>query len=139
MSPLKLLIKELHKLDQQLVGFEQRYGVLSETFFVWYQSGEEPDEADWVKDFALWAGTYQLKLRRQEKYRRLITQILAQLLKGGFMRKETPSDVSKNPTDMRPEYDFVTMKGGQRGKYYSAYRAGHTVTVHKSDGTTTKL
>jgi len=38
--------------------------------------------------------------------------------------------------DMRPEYDFSKMSGGVRGKYYRAYRAGHTVKIHKSDGTT---
>jgi hypothetical protein len=37
--------------------------------------------------------------------------------------------------DMRPEYDFSTMKGGVRGKYYEAYREGHKVVVHKEDGT----
>src|SRR3990172_243491 len=44
------------------------------------------------------------------------------------------SDLEKE--DMRPEYDFTTMKGGVRGKYYKAYRAGHTVKIHKEDGTT---
>jgi len=38
--------------------------------------------------------------------------------------------------DMLPEYDFKNMKGGVRGKYYKAYRAGHTVEIHKADGTT---
>jgi hypothetical protein len=28
------------------------------------------------------------------------------------------------------------MSGGVRGKYYRAYRAGHTVKVHRADGTT---
>ena len=37
--------------------------------------------------------------------------------------------------DMRPEYDFSTMKGGVRGKYCKAYREGHKVVVHKEDGT----
>ena len=37
--------------------------------------------------------------------------------------------------DMRPEYDFSTMKGGVRGKYYKAYREGHKVIVHKENGT----
>jgi hypothetical protein len=37
--------------------------------------------------------------------------------------------------DMRPEYDFSTMKGAVRGKYYEAYREGHTVVIHKEDGT----
>jgi len=35
---------------------------------------------------------------------------------------------------MRPEYDFSTMKGGVRGKYYKAYRDGHKVIIHKEDG-----
>ncbi|MBN1902216.1 hypothetical protein JW926_12905 [Candidatus Sumerlaeota bacterium] len=38
---------------------------------------------------------------------------------------------------MRPEYDFSKMTGGVRGKYYKDYRKGHTVKIHKSDGTTT--
>ncbi|MBI5583100.1 MAG: hypothetical protein HY892_04695 [Deltaproteobacteria bacterium] len=37
--------------------------------------------------------------------------------------------------DMREEYDFTDMKGGVRGKYYEAYRAGHKVIIHKEDGT----
>ena len=35
--------------------------------------------------------------------------------------------------DMRPEYDFSR---GMRGKHYKAYREGHTVTIHKEDGST---
>lgn len=37
---------------------------------------------------------------------------------------------------MKKEYDFTGMSG-VRGKYYKAYRKGHTVTVHNEDGTTT--
>lgn len=37
-------------------------------------------------------------------------------------------------SDMLPEYDFTE---GVRGKHYEAYRAGHTVTIHQSDGTIT--
>ncbi len=37
-------------------------------------------------------------------------------------------------TDMLPEYDF-TGKKGVRGKYYRAYRQGHTVRVYQADGT----
>jgi hypothetical protein len=36
---------------------------------------------------------------------------------------------------MRQEYDFSTMKGEVRGKYYNTYRRGHKVVVHKEDGT----
>ena len=34
---------------------------------------------------------------------------------------------------MRAEYDF---SGGVRGKHAAAYREGHSVTIHKKDGTT---
>ena len=34
---------------------------------------------------------------------------------------------------MREEYDF---SGGVRGKHFKAYREGHTVRIHKEDGTT---
>ena len=37
-----------------------------------------------------------------------------------------------NDIDMRDEYDFSK---GVRGKHYKAYREGHTVIIHKDDGT----
>ena len=51
------------------------------------------------------------------------------------MKKET-SEPESLKDDMRAEYDFATMAGGVRGKYYQAYRAGHTVQIHHEDGTT---
>ncbi len=44
---------------------------------------------------------------------------------------------SKN-SNMRPDYDF-TGKKGVRGKYYEAYRKGHTTKINKNDGTITTL
>jgi hypothetical protein len=46
------------------------------------------------------------------------------------MKKKMPN--SKN-SDMRDEYDF---SDGVRGKHYKAFRKGHTVIVHKDDGST---
>jgi hypothetical protein len=44
--------------------------------------------------------------------------------------------MNSNPNDpdddLMPEYDF---SGGVRGKHYQAYRQGHSVTIHKPDGT----
>ncbi len=40
---------------------------------------------------------------------------------------------NSNDSDMRDEYDF---SGGVRGKHYKAYRKGHTIIVHKDDGST---
>ncbi len=77
MSNMHPLIIELHTLDRELARFEYKYGLLSETFYMWYQQGHEPEDPAWVTDFALWSGTYQLRLRRQEKYRRLMAESLA--------------------------------------------------------------
>jgi len=52
------------------------------------------------------------------------------------MKKATSKHVKVKDDDMRPEYDFTKMSGGVRGKYYKAYRAGHTVKIHEADGTT---
>ncbi len=47
------------------------------------------------------------------------------------------TNAKQNENDhMLPEYDFTKMKGGVRGKYYKAYRQGHTVKIHKTDGST---
>jgi hypothetical protein len=52
-----------------------------------------------------------------------------------IMKKADSKNLSKIE-DMRSEYDFSSMKGAVRGKYYKAYRAGHKVEIHKADGTT---
>ena len=49
--------------------------------------------------------------------------------------KKTVSKVISGKEDMRSEYDFSSMKGAVRGKYYKAYRDGHKVVIHKEDGT----
>lgn len=50
------------------------------------------------------------------------------------MKKEKISKSQNQENDeMLPEYDF---RGGVRGKHFKTYRSGHTVTIHKSDGTT---
>jgi hypothetical protein len=35
--------------------------------------------------------------------------------------------------DMRPEYDFASMKGGVRGKHYGQYRKGTNVVLIEPD------
>ncbi len=48
--------------------------------------------------------------------------------------KKSKTEAPTTVEEMRPEYDFSTMKGGVRGKNYKAYREGHKVVVHKEDG-----
>jgi len=35
--------------------------------------------------------------------------------------------------EMRPEYDFASMKGGVRGKYYEEYKKGTNVVLLEPD------
>jgi hypothetical protein len=46
------------------------------------------------------------------------------------MKKKT----AQNPSDeLRPEYDFASMKGGVRGKYVKRYRAGTNIVLVEPD------
>ena len=51
------------------------------------------------------------------------------------MKKAVCKEISEKE-DMKSEYDFSSIKGAVRGKYYKAYRAGHKVVIHQVDGTT---
>jgi hypothetical protein len=59
-------------------------------------------------------------------------------MSGKSMNKATSKQrkTSRKLAEMRAEYDLTGMTGGVRGKYYQAYRAGHTVKIHREDGTT---
>jgi hypothetical protein len=50
------------------------------------------------------------------------------------MKKASGKGKTTEFDEMRPEYDF---RGGIRGKHAEAYRQGHTVRIHRMDGTTT--
>ena len=51
--------------------------------------------------------------------------------------KKTDPKASSKIKGMRTEYDFSSMKGAVRGKYYKAYRGGHKVEINRADGTKT--
>jgi hypothetical protein len=54
------------------------------------------------------------------------------------MKKKADSETKgAEVKEMRPEYDFKSMAGGIRGKYYRAYSTGHCVEVHEADSATT--
>lgn len=63
------LLSDIHSLEEDLLMFERKYGVRSETFYAAYQSGEEPEDDGWVLDFGEWASVYRTYLLRQAEYR----------------------------------------------------------------------
>jgi len=74
---LQEIIDDIHALGEDLESYERKYGVLSETFYESYMSGEEPGDDIWVLDWSDWAGAYKIWLRRQEQYRNAIQKLRA--------------------------------------------------------------
>jgi hypothetical protein len=66
---LREILADIHALEQDLLDFERKYGVRSETFYAAYISGEEPEDDGWVLDFGEWASVYRTWLARQADYR----------------------------------------------------------------------
>ncbi len=66
---LEELLADIHALEEDMLAFERKYGVRSETFYVAYVSGEEPEDDAWVLDFGEWASVYRTWLARQAEYR----------------------------------------------------------------------
>jgi hypothetical protein len=69
------LLADVHALEEELLSFERKYGVRSETFYPAYTSGEEPDNETWALDFGEWASVYRTWLARQAEYRNEIERI----------------------------------------------------------------
>jgi hypothetical protein len=80
------ILQDIHALEDELRTYERKYGVLSETFYESYTSGEEPPEEAWVRDWTAWASAYRIWVRRREQYQTAIqslrnqTQSFAQLV-----------------------------------------------------------
>ena len=75
---LNEILQDIHALEEDLLVFERKYGVLTETFYEAYEQGEEPEDDAWVLDWSEWAGTYQLLNERQARYRRTIQSLVNQ-------------------------------------------------------------
>ena len=68
-------LSDIHAREEDLINFERKYGVRSETFYAAYISGEEPEDDRWVLDFGEWASVYQTWLARQAAYRDQVQRI----------------------------------------------------------------
>ena len=63
------ILTDIHALEEELLELERKYGLRSETFYVAYVGGEEPENDAWVLDFSEWASVYRTWLFRQAEYR----------------------------------------------------------------------
>ncbi len=66
---LREILLDIHALEEELLAFERKYGIRSETFYAAFMSGEEPEDDSWVLDFGEWASVYRTWLTRQAEDR----------------------------------------------------------------------
>jgi len=66
---LRDILADIHALEEDMLAFERKYGIRSETFYAAYASGEEPEDDSWMLDFGEWASVYRTWLTRQAEYR----------------------------------------------------------------------
>lgn len=72
---LQDLLLDIHALEEELLSFERKYGIRSETFYAAYVNGEEPEDESWVLDFGEWASVYKTWLTRPAEYRNEVQKI----------------------------------------------------------------
>jgi hypothetical protein len=72
------ILQDIYALTDAMRAYERKYGVLSETFYESYSSGEEPPEEAWVRDWTARASAYELVLRRRDQYRAALNALRAQ-------------------------------------------------------------
>ena len=69
------ILADNHALEEELLSFERKYEIRSETFYAAYINGEEPENNSWVLDFSEWASVYKTWLERQSQYRDEIQRV----------------------------------------------------------------
>jgi hypothetical protein len=77
---IREILTDIHALEEELLFFERKYGIRSETLYAAYINGEEPEDEAWVLDFGEWASVYKTWLARQADYRNGIQRIQRQPL-----------------------------------------------------------
>jgi hypothetical protein len=71
------LVIEMKLLERRLTLYEEKYGILSEDFYVALMAGQlvRYDEYDETRaDFSCWKGVYETWLRRKQAYSEQLKQ-----------------------------------------------------------------
>ena len=72
---LRDILLDIHALEEELLAFERKYGIRSETFYALWVQGEEPEDDAWTLDFGEWASIYRTWLTRQGEYRNEVQRL----------------------------------------------------------------
>ncbi len=69
------IMQDIHHLGHELERLERKYGSMSETFYAAYVAGDEPEDDNWVGDFAMWAGLYEVWRDRRAAYEAAVERL----------------------------------------------------------------
>ncbi len=69
---IREILADIHALEEELLDFERKYGIRSETFYAAYINGEEPENDEWVLDFGEWGSVYKTWLARQTELSEMV-------------------------------------------------------------------
>jgi hypothetical protein len=58
------VLRDICAMREDLLVFERKYGVPTETFYESYSRGEEPSDPSWVLDWSEWAAAYRILQER---------------------------------------------------------------------------
>ena len=65
---LSEIMQDIHACEEDMLMYERKYNILSETFYAAYSAGEEPPDHASVLEWSDWAGAYQIWMRRKQQY-----------------------------------------------------------------------
>lgn len=74
---LNEIVQDIHAMEEDMLMYERKYGVLTQTFYESYVNGEEPADDTWVLDWGDWAAAYEIWLQRREQYNDFILALKA--------------------------------------------------------------
>jgi hypothetical protein len=74
------LLRDIFEAESALRWFEQKYALLSETFYQLYQQGQLRDEdpAE-IQEYMEWAGWYEIHQDRRQRYQQAVQRRLKEL------------------------------------------------------------
>ncbi len=89
------IIQDIHACEEDMLMYERKYNILTETFYAAYSAGEEPPDDAWVLEWGDWAGAYQIWLRRHRQYQEAIQALqqqtpLMQIIEKAMRRESLP-------------------------------------------------
>jgi hypothetical protein len=71
------ILQDIHAMEEDLLMYERKYGILTDLFYESYRQGDEPPDDAWVMDWTAWAASYEIWLQRREMYTDAVNKLRA--------------------------------------------------------------